>query len=49
MIRPRKCGGGFRILHAIHPKALPRRNVIAMFTGMNHLYDNTKLVSAQLN
>ena len=37
MIRPRKCCGGFRILHAIQPRMLPTRNVIPMLTGMNHL------------
>jgi hypothetical protein len=29
-------------LHAIQPRLLPTRNVIAMLTGMNHLRDDTK-------
>lgn len=31
-------GCGFNIFTAIHPSVPPNRNVIPMFTGMNHLY-----------
>ena len=37
MIRPLKCCGGFRMLHAIQPRTPPTMNVIAILTGINHL------------
>lgn len=48
MIKPRKCCGGFKILHAIQPRMLPAKNVIAILTGINHLYV-TKLVLVPLS
>jgi hypothetical protein len=37
IIKPLKCCGGFKMLHAIQPKMPPATNVIAILTGINHL------------
>jgi hypothetical protein len=48
MIRPLKCCGGFKMLHAIQPRMPPIMNVIAILTGINHLKNGRRMLGHTL-